>query len=284
MRSSALAVDAVGRPGAARAAFAADLCGVHAPPTPAARPAAGAGPAGGRRPRRRWRGGRSLCRGGDARRGSRYVRTGARRPPASPSQARRIESPSTLIVFAGSGDFAGPAVTAPSAIANLLLVAGADDRAVGHRVDLAALVGAGRRERLEVAGRRLGDDHVLVGEDRAAADRDVGGGGQLGTAGARRGRRGRRCRRRRPRRWPRAPSPSSRRRRRSAVRRRRPRRRRRRPRAGSGRAPGSEAAAGGWDVGWVMKVLAWWWERCAVGNGSRAGRFTGAHGVILAVR
>lgn len=34
--------------------------------------------------------------------------------------ARTIESPSTLTDLSGSGDLAGPAVTAPSAIANLL--------------------------------------------------------------------------------------------------------------------------------------------------------------------
>ena len=40
--------------------------------------------------------------------------------------------------------------------------------------DGAALVGAHRVERLEGAGRRLGDDGLAVGEDLAAPDRDLG--------------------------------------------------------------------------------------------------------------
>ena len=54
-------------------------------------------------------------------------------------------------------------------------VALAVDVAVGDRADDAALVGAHGREALELAVRRLGDDHLVLGEDRAAADLDVGG-------------------------------------------------------------------------------------------------------------
>ena len=49
------------------------------------------------------------------------------------------------------------------------------DVAVGDRADDAALVGAHGREAPELAVRRLGDDDLVLGEDRAAADLDVGG-------------------------------------------------------------------------------------------------------------
>ena len=57
-------------------------------------------------------------------------------------------------------------------------VARAVDGATGHAGDGAALVGAYRGERLERAGPRLGDHDLLVGQDLAATDRDVGGQGQ----------------------------------------------------------------------------------------------------------
>ena len=63
-------------------------------------------------------------------------------------------------------------------------VARAVDRAAVDVDDGAALVGADRGERLERARRRLGDHQLGVGDTIAAADRDVGGGGE-------------RCRRRR---------------------------------------------------------------------------------------
>ena len=53
-------------------------------------------------------------------------------------------------------------------------------------VDGAALVGAHRVERLERAGRRLGHDGLGVGEDLAAADRDLRRRGAAGRAAARR--------------------------------------------------------------------------------------------------
>src|SRR5687768_647732 len=54
-------------------------------------------------------------------------------------------------------------------------VALAVDAAVGDRADDAPLVRAHGREALELAVRRLRDDHLVLGEDRAAADLDVGG-------------------------------------------------------------------------------------------------------------
>ena len=120
--------------------------------------------------------GGALCgRPGSYRRGS---RCGPQPGAGRRRQVRTIEPPSTLTDFSGSGDLAGPAVTDAVRDRELAAVARADDHPVGHRLDLAALVRAGRRERLELARGRLGDDHVLVGEHGAAADRDAGGRGQ----------------------------------------------------------------------------------------------------------
>src|SRR5487761_417742 len=66
----------------------------------------------------------------------------------------------------------------------LAAVARAVDGPVADLVDDAPHVGADRAERLEVAGRGLGDDHLRPREDHPAADRDLAGGGQR----ARRGR------------------------------------------------------------------------------------------------
>src|SRR5690242_17888732 len=55
----------------------------------------------------------------------------------------------------------------------LAAVAGAVDGAVGDLVHRAALMGADRREGLELALLRLGDHDLLLLEDLAAADRDV---------------------------------------------------------------------------------------------------------------
>ncbi len=172
-------------------------------------------------------------------------------------QARTIEPPSTLTDFSGSGRLGGAGGHRAVRDRELAAVARADDHAVGHRLDLAALVGAGRRERLEVACGRLGDDHVLVGEHGAAADRDAGGRGQASRRRSRRGRRARPTGRPGPPgRGAPARSRSSRRRRRSAAPPRRRRRRRRRPRACSGRAAAGVARrTGGWGgQGWVIEV------------------------------
>src|SRR5258707_10261196 len=70
----------------------------------------------------------------------------------------------------------------------LAALARAVDGLVADLVDDAPHVGADRAERLELAGRGLGDDHLRLREDHAAADRDLAGGGQrvrrAGTAGA----------------------------------------------------------------------------------------------------
>ena len=218
-----------------------DLRGVHAPP-PRTRPAAYAGPAGGRRPRL----GEGAVGGVYAGTGS-PVRVEMRATAAgrSASGAGRSSRPPRSPTSSGSGDLAGPAVTDPSAIANLLPWHGQTITSVGHRLDLAPLVRAGRRERLELARGRLGDDHVLVGEHGAAADRDAGRRGQR-RAAARRGggcgRRGGRGGRGRAAGAARAPSRSTRRRPSAAPPRRR-RRHRRRRRACSDGAP---AASDGW--------------------------------------
>src|SRR6185437_6262468 len=60
----------------------------------------------------------------------------------------------------------------------LAAVARAVDGPVADLVDDAPHVGADRAERLELAGRRLGDDHLRPGEDHPAADRDLAGGGE----------------------------------------------------------------------------------------------------------
>ena len=65
-------------------------------------------------------------------------------------------------------------------------VALAPDAAGLHRADDAALVGADGGEALELALGRLGDHHLLLREDQAAADGDVGGAGERAGAGRRR--------------------------------------------------------------------------------------------------
>src|SRR6185437_16446322 len=57
----------------------------------------------------------------------------------------------------------------------LAAVARAVDRPVADLVDDAPHVGADRAERLELAGRGLGDDYLLPGEDHSAADGDLAG-------------------------------------------------------------------------------------------------------------
>src|ERR1700742_3394321 len=56
-------------------------------------------------------------------------------------------------------------------------VAWAVDRAIRHAADGAPGVRAHRAEPVELAGFRLGEHDFLVGQDPAAADRDVGGAG-----------------------------------------------------------------------------------------------------------
>ena len=277
--------------------------------TPAARPAAGAGPAGGRRPRLAggavggvYAGGGITGAGRDPCHTRRPGRPADTREAGLVPRSRPWHEPGLRGRTARSGEEDRVAVHADRlrrqrrlcgagghrAVRDreLAAVARADDHAVGHRLDLAALVGAGRRERLEVARRRLGDDHVLVGEDGAAADRDArrwwsarsapaeapadeAAGARREPDGAGRGR------------GARAPSRSTRRHRRSAARRRRPRRRRRRPRAGSGRArPAAGRGRPRRVVGrrCVMEFLAWW-ERCTVRDTAHSpARFTGALG------
>ena len=83
-------------------------------------------------------------------------------------------SPFTVTVLAGSGLVAGPRLTAPVAMSNLLpwqlqsIVPSADLR---HR---AAHVRADGGEGLELPRLRLGDDRLGGRDDRAATDRDVG--------------------------------------------------------------------------------------------------------------
>ena len=78
---------------------------------------------------------------------------------------------------------AGPLTTEPSASAKLLPWHGQLIVPPVTWSDRAALVGAGRGERLELPGGRLGDHDAGVGEDLAAAHRDVGGRGQSAGAG-----------------------------------------------------------------------------------------------------
>ena len=89
-------------------------------------------------------------------------------------QVTVIPSPLTVTVFSGRALVAGPCFTAPVAMSYWLpwqaqlIVPSAT---LAHH---AVLVGAHGAERLEVTGRGLGDDDLLVGEDLAPADGDGG--------------------------------------------------------------------------------------------------------------
>ena len=120
---------------------------VHAPPPSVARSTADAGHAGGRRPRRRWHGGRSLCSGRDHRCRSRSVPQHARRSGRSHPETgldRSDPGPSPASRCAGGAvrredrvalhtdrllrqrGLGGPAVTATVRDRELAAVAGAD--------------------------------------------------------------------------------------------------------------------------------------------------------------
>ena len=92
-----------------------------------------------------------------------------------------ISPPLTLTSTAPSGLVAGPASTEPSSMENALPWHGQMIRRPRRR-DGATLVGADRREALELALGRLGDDDLRVREDDAAPDGDVGRGAERGAA------------------------------------------------------------------------------------------------------
>ena len=92
--------------------------------------------------------------------------------------------PSTVIGRGGSGVGAGPGDDRAVGDLELGAVAGAVDGAVRDLVAQAPDVRADRAEGLEDALGRLGDHDLGVGEDHAAADRDVGGLAEHGAARA----------------------------------------------------------------------------------------------------
>ena len=92
-------------------------------------------------------------------------------------QARLMSLPLTSRT-SGSPVVAGPLTTDPSSMENLLPWQGQLMVPPSTAADRAALVGADRREALEVALVGLGHDDLLVREDRAAADLDLVGRGQ----------------------------------------------------------------------------------------------------------
>ncbi len=96
-------------------------------------------------------GSRNACAGADA-----------------PAHARKIDFPFIVISFAGSGRGAGPCDHRGVGDAVLAAVAGAVDGSVGDLVHRAALMGADRREGLELALLRLGDHDLLLLEDLAS--------------------------------------------------------------------------------------------------------------------
>src|ERR1700722_19785970 len=114
--------------------------------------------------------------------GSACRRRAARAPPAC-SLLKKDAAVGDLDLLGGQRPWRGACDDVTRRDAVLAAVTRAVDGAVADLVDDAPHVGAHRAERLELAGRRLGDDDLLDREDLAAARRDLGGGCQRVRAG-----------------------------------------------------------------------------------------------------